>query len=129
VFLLGLLFADRAFDRVDGKEVLVSANQLPRLRILDGCNELRLQLDPKLDEVPVFRMSERTLQGIGISPNRPLPYSTLEPWIKKIGAITGFRQVTRPYSLRYGAGTALDSSGTLPLPRLHWWITRLLITS
>ncbi|KAH1913545.1 hypothetical protein KXW47_005429, partial [Aspergillus fumigatus] len=51
VFLLGLLFADRAFDRVDGEEVLVSANQLPRLRIRDECNELRLQLDPKLDDV------------------------------------------------------------------------------
>ncbi|OXV06315.1 hypothetical protein Egran_05917 [Elaphomyces granulatus] len=95
VFLLGLLFADRAFDRVDGEEVLVSANQLPRLRILDGCNELRLQLDPKLDDIPIFRMSERTLQGIGISPNRPLPYSTLESWVKKIGAVTGFRQITR----------------------------------
>jgi hypothetical protein len=44
VFLLGLLFADRAFDRVDGEEVLVSANQLPRLRIRDECNELERTL-------------------------------------------------------------------------------------
>ncbi|KAH2023468.1 hypothetical protein KXV65_000697, partial [Aspergillus fumigatus] len=116
VFLLGLLFADRAFDRVDGEEVLVSANQLPRLRIPDECNELPLRLDPKLDDVPVFRMSERTLQGIGISPNKALPYSTLEPWVKIIGAITGFRQITRPYGLRYGAGTALDSSGAVSDP-------------
>jgi hypothetical protein len=58
-------------------------------------------------------MSERTLQGIGISPDQPLPYTTLEPWVKKVGAITGFQQITRPYSLCYGAGTALDSSGTL----------------
>lgn len=113
VFLLGLLFADRAFDRVDGEEVLVLASQLPRLRIRDECNELRLQLDPAMDDVPVFRMSERTFNGIGISPNKPLPYSTLEPWVKKMGVITGIRQVTRPYSLRYGAGTALDNSGTL----------------
>ena len=63
--------------------------------------------------MPVFRMSERTLNGIGISPNKPLPYSTLEPWVKKIGVIIGIRQVTRPYSLRYRAGTALDNSGTL----------------
>ncbi|KAJ5086714.1 hypothetical protein NUU61_008021 [Penicillium alfredii] len=116
VFLLGLVFADHAFDRVDGEEVLVSANQLPRLRIRDECNELRLQLDPKLDDVPIFRMSERSLHGIGISPDQPLPYSTLEPWVKKIGAITGFQQVTRPYSLRYGAGTALDSSGSVSDP-------------
>lgn len=111
VFLLGLLFADHAFDRVDGEEVLVSASQLPRLRIRDQCNELRIQLDPRMDDVPVFRMSERTLNGIGISPSKALPYSTLEPWVKKMGVITGIRQVTRPYSLRYGAGTALDSSG------------------
>ncbi|CAG8076758.1 unnamed protein product [Penicillium salamii] len=113
VFLLGLLFADRAFDRVDGEEVLVLASQLPRLQIRDECNELRLQLDPAMDDVPVFRMSERTFNGIGISPNRPLPYSTLEPWVKKMGVITGIRQVTRPYSLRYGAGTALDNSGSV----------------
>lgn len=67
-----------------------------------------------MDDVPVFRMSERTLDGIGISPSKMLPYSTLEPWVKKIGVITGIRQVTRPYSLRYGAGTALDSSGEWP---------------
>ncbi|KAJ5982545.1 hypothetical protein N7451_012645 [Penicillium sp. IBT 35674x] len=111
VFLLGLLFADRAFDRVDGEEVLVSANQLPQLRIRDQCNELRLQLDPMMDDVPVFRMSERSLNGIGISPCNALPYSTIEPWVKRMGVITGIKQVTRPYSLRYGAGSALDSSG------------------
>lgn len=115
---MGVLFADRAFDRLDGEEVLVLASQLPRLRIRDECNELRLQLDPAMDDVPVFRMSERTLNGIGISPDKPLPYSTLEPWVKKIGVITGIRQVTRPYSLRYGAGTALDSSGVLSRPIL-----------
>lgn len=56
-------------------------------------------------------MSERTLQGISISPDKPLPYTTIEPWVKKTGVITGFPQVTRPYSSRYGAGAALDSSG------------------
>ncbi|KAI9035454.1 C2H2 finger domain protein [Aspergillus affinis] len=91
VFLLGLLFADRAFDQVDGEEVLVSANQLPRLQIRDKYNQLRLHLDPALDDIPIFQVSERTLQGIGISPIQPLSYSTLEP-------------------LRYGSGTALDSS-------------------
>ncbi|KAJ5253129.1 hypothetical protein N7489_003539 [Penicillium chrysogenum] len=92
VFLLGLLFTDRAFARVDSEEVL---------------------LDPAIDNVPVFRISERTLNGIGISPDKPLPYSTLELWVKKIGVITGIRQVTRPYSLRYGAGIALDNSGSV----------------
>ena len=113
VFLPGLIFADRAFDCVEGEEVLVSASQIPRLGIHDGCNKLPLLIDPALDDVPIFRMSERNLQGISISPDKPLPYTTIEPWVKKIGVITGFPQVTRPYSLRYGAGTALDSSGRL----------------
>ncbi|PLN74657.1 hypothetical protein BDW42DRAFT_189660 [Aspergillus taichungensis] len=113
VFLLGLIFADRAFDRVEDEEILVSASQIPELRIRDGCNELPLRIDPALDDVPIFRMSERTLQGISISPDKPLPYTTIEPWVKKIGAITGFLQVTRPYSLRYRAGTALDSSAII----------------
>ncbi|KAJ5248104.1 hypothetical protein N7524_012064 [Penicillium chrysogenum] len=113
VFLLGLLFADRAFKRVDGEEVLTSAGQLPRLHIRDGCNELPLLLDPALDDVPVFRQTERTLQGIGISTDKCLPYSTLLPWVKSVGSITGFRQVARPYSLRYGAGKALDNSGAV----------------
>ncbi|KAJ6166764.1 hypothetical protein N7470_002211 [Penicillium chermesinum] len=104
---------DRAFDRVEGEEVLVSACQIPQLRIPDGCNELPLHIDPALDDVPIFRMSERTMQGISISPDKPLPYTTIEPWVKKIGVITGFPQVTCPYSLRYGAGTALDSSGSV----------------
>lgn len=115
VFLLGLLFSDRAFKRVEGDEVLVSAEQLPRLHIRDECNELPLLLDPALDDVPVFRQTERTLQGIGISASKSLPYSTLLPWVKKIGSITGFRQVARPYSLRYGAGKALDNSGNHPV--------------
>lgn len=107
------MFADRAFKRVDGEDVLVSAEQLSHLHIPDGCNEHRLSLDPDLDDVPVFRQTERTLQGLGISSDRPLAYSTLLPWVKKMGVITGFRQVARPYSLRYGAGKTLDNSGEL----------------
>ncbi|PWY96802.1 hypothetical protein BO94DRAFT_571035 [Aspergillus sclerotioniger CBS 115572] len=68
VFLLGLIFADRVFDCVE---------------------------------------------GISISPDKPLSYVMIEPWVKKIGVIIGFLQVTRLYSLRYGAGTVLDSSGSV----------------
>lgn len=91
----------------------MSAEQLLRLRIPDECNELQLTLDPALDNIPVFRQSERTLEGITISLDKALPYSTLLPWVKKVGAIAGFRQVSRPNSLRYGAGKALDNSGSL----------------
>ncbi|KAL6228990.1 hypothetical protein BDW75DRAFT_235532 [Aspergillus navahoensis] len=112
-YILPEIIYDPSLVLMDGEEVLVSAGQLPGLQIREEYNELPLQLDSALNDVPVFRMSDSTLQGISISPNEPLPYSTLLPWVKTIGAITGFRQVTRPYSLRYGAGTALDSSGSV----------------
>ncbi|OJD20357.1 hypothetical protein ACJ73_08309 [Blastomyces percursus] len=111
VFLLGLLFADRAFALLGGERVLTSARQLIDLKIPEGINQLELHLDPALDDVPVFRKSERTLEGIEISATEALTYATIKLWIKRIGEIAAFRDIVRPYSLRYGAGKALDDSG------------------
>ena len=107
VFLLGLIFADRAF----AASKLTSPEQLSRLDIPPGLNKLRLPLRPSMDNVPVFRRLVKTLNGWKISRDLPLPYSTLLPWIKKLGVITGFRQIARPYTLRYAAGKAFDESG------------------
>lgn len=43
----------------------------------------------------------------------PFSYATLLPCIKRLGEITGFGQVTRPYSLRYGGGKAFNDDGEL----------------
>jgi len=107
VFLLGLLFADQAFRAPN----LTSAEQLTKLYIEPGRNELPLPLHPDLDNIPVFRRSIKAFHGYEVSPDQPLQYSTLLPWIKDLGTITGFRQVARPYSLRYGAGKAFDENG------------------
>jgi hypothetical protein len=107
VFLLGLIFADQAF----AASRLISPEQLSRLTIPLGRNELPLPLRSTMDNIPVFRKAIKTLHGWEISPDQPLPYSTIAPWMKKLGAITGFRQIARPYTLRYGAGKAFDNSG------------------
>ncbi|XP_014550159.1 hypothetical protein COCVIDRAFT_116292 [Bipolaris victoriae FI3] len=107
VFLLGLLFHDRAFAAYN----LTSPEELSRLKIPPGRNELPLRLNPTLDNIPVFRKAVQTLNGWDISPNEPLPYSTLLPWIRTLGEITGFAQVTRPYSLRYAGGKAFNENG------------------
>ena len=107
VFLLGLLFYDRAFAAYN----LTSPEELSRLMIPPGRNELPLRLNRMLDDIPVFRKAVRTLHGWGISPNEPLPYSTLLPWIRTLGEVTGFAQVTRPYSLRYAGGKAFNENG------------------
>jgi hypothetical protein len=107
VFLLGLLFCDRAFAAYN----LTSPEELSRLTIPLGRNQLPLRLNPMLDNIPVFRKAVRTLHGWNISSHEPLPYSTLLPWIRTLGEVTGFAQVTRPYSLIYGGGKAFNENG------------------
>ncbi|CAI9635546.1 unnamed protein product [Alternaria burnsii] len=107
VFLLGLLFYDRAFAAYN----LTSPEELSRLTIPQGRNELPLHLNHMLDDVPVFRKATRTVHGWDISPHEPLPYSTLLPWVRTLGEVTGFAQVTRPYSLRYAGGKAFNENG------------------
>ncbi|KAI1676344.1 DUF3435 domain containing protein [Pyrenophora tritici-repentis] len=109
VFLLGLLFYDRAFAAYN----LTSPEELSRLKIPPGRNELPLRLNRTLDNIPVFRKALQTSNGWEISPNEPLPYSTLLPWIRTLGEITGFAQVTRPYSLRYAGGKAFNENGNV----------------
>lgn len=111
VILLGLLFADGAFARLDGERILTSASQLLDLDIPEDTYQLEFNLDPGLSDIPILRRSERTLDGIRISDVEALTYNILLPWIKCIGKISTIRQIVRPYSLRYGAGKALDNSG------------------
>ncbi|KAG9246656.1 hypothetical protein BJ878DRAFT_533103 [Calycina marina] len=72
---------------------------------------LPLHLKPEMANIPVFRKSVRTPYGWEISPDQPLPYTTLLKWMKRLGVLTGFPQITRPYCLRYGAGNAFNQSG------------------
>ncbi|PVH92773.1 C2H2 finger domain protein [Periconia macrospinosa] len=108
-FLLGILFYDKAFAAYN----LTSPEELSRLQIPSGRNELPLRLNRKLDDIPVFRKAVRSVDGWVISPSEPLPYSTLLPWIKALGQITSFKQVTRPYSLRYAGGKAFNENGNV----------------
>ncbi|KAL9633054.1 MAG: hypothetical protein Q9204_003553 [Flavoplaca sp. TL-2023a] len=107
VFLLGRLFADRAFAVVG----LTGPEGLDGLDIRPGCNELRLDFRDELADVHVFRRPVKTLYGWKMSDIEPLPYATLYSGLKILGAITGMRQIVRPYTLRYGAGKAFDANG------------------
>ena len=43
--------------------------------------------------------------------NDRLPYSTIKAHMKDVGEITEFKDVARPYCLRYGAANAFDKDG------------------
>ncbi|KAH7119589.1 C2H2 finger domain protein [Dendryphion nanum] len=109
VFLLGMLFYDGAFAAYN----LTSPEELSKLSIPSVRNDLPLRLNRKLDDTPVFRRADRGPSGWAISDKEPLLYSTLLPWIKALGRITGFRQVARPYSLRYAGGKAFNENGNV----------------
>jgi hypothetical protein len=74
-----------------------------------------LHLKPELAKIPVFRKSIRTPYGWQISPDQLLLYTTHLKWIKRLGVLTGFPQITRPYYLRYRAGNAFNQSGSYPV--------------
>jgi Protein of unknown function (DUF3435) len=107
VALLGLIFADNAFLAPS----LTSAARISELDIPAGYEQLPLHLKPEMAEIPVLRKSVRTPYGWEILPDQPLPYTTLLKWMKRLGVLTGFPQITRPYCLRYGAGNAFNQSG------------------
>ena len=86
VFLLGLLFYNRAFAAYN----LTSLEKLSRLTILLGCNKLLLRLNQILDNIPVFQKAVRTLHSQNISLNKSLSYSTLLLQIWTLGEVTGF---------------------------------------
>jgi hypothetical protein len=54
----------------------------------------------------------KTLYGWRITEKEPMSYSLLYPTMKKLGQITNFLHITRPYALRYGAGKAINENGT-----------------
>ncbi|XTI95812.1 hypothetical protein V2W45_1474722 [Cenococcum geophilum] len=89
VFLLGLLFANKAFKAPN----LTSAEQLSKLYIKPRRNKLPLPLRLDLDNIPIFRQLIKAFYGY-----------------EDLGTITGFRQIARPYSLRYSAGKAFNKN-------------------
>ena len=88
----------------------MSAEQLSKLYIKSRHNKLPLPLCSDLDNIPIFWQLIKTPYGHKVSLDQLLLYLILLPWIKDFGAITGFWQVARPYSLHYGAGKAFDEN-------------------
>lgn len=101
------MFADQVFAAPN----LMTPEKLSSLDIEPGRNQLPIPLKPRMADVPVFRAIKRTLDGWKVSKSDPLTYAVVRSSMIKLGQITGFKQVTRPYALRYGAGKAFNENG------------------
>lgn len=106
ITMLALIFADEAFAVPE----LTSAEQLFRLRIPSGQNQLELPFKQEVQGMPVFRRWESTIHGAQISEAKALAYTTLRPQMVDLGTITGMELPTNPYTFRRGNGEALDNS-------------------
>ena len=105
--LLGMIFDDQAF----AAPRLISPEQISKLYVEPGRNQLPLPFASKWDNIPIFRRIIQTLDGYAISPDQPLTYSVVYSAMRKLGQLTGFKQITRPYALRYAGGKAFNENG------------------
>lgn len=120
VFLLAILIRHRAFK---AQALNDAPEKLCELRVHPTSNELPLTLRPELNDTHIFRRAERTVTGFKTSEKKPIGYSMMSKWVKRIGLLLGFEHNTICYNLRYMAGNKLDQSGashlTRALPNLY----------
>jgi Protein of unknown function (DUF3435) len=107
VLLLGLIFDDCAF----APPSLKTAEHLSQLQIPPGKNQLPIPLKTRFDNTPVFRRAERTIEGWVVSKEAALTYNVVYNSLKTIGKIVNFKQIARPYALRYAGGKAFNDNG------------------
>jgi hypothetical protein len=105
-FFLALALADNAFVAK-----FESAIQIFRLKLRPDQNELQLLFEDSMADIPIFRTCERALNGIQVSPDRPLTDAFIRSMMKKAAKITGINVPVGPYTFRRGAGEAFDHSG------------------
>lgn len=104
--LLTLIFTDYAFAAPE----LTSPEQLFRLRIPLGQKQLPVPLKETMHDVPLFRRSKPTANGVRISDDEALPDSTLRSRMTTLGSVTGIELPTGLYTFRRGNSEALDNS-------------------
>lgn len=106
IFLEGILFKHHAFEAPS----LTCPEAVSRLDIHPGEWELPLPLKSELNDICIFRRAVKMLIGYEMSPDKPISYSMMREWIKRVGELTGFEVPTIPYNLRYNAANAFDRS-------------------
>jgi hypothetical protein len=109
VFLFGILFYLDAFEA----EGIHSMEDLRRLLVEDGCQQLELHLKPEIEEYFLFAMT-RLEDGIPtIQWKEPMNISTMSSRLKIFGEIHGWLHTFFAHRMRYAGGKTLNESGEL----------------
>ncbi|KAI4260744.1 MAG: hypothetical protein LQ352_000136 [Teloschistes flavicans] len=62
-------------------------------------------------EIPIFRRSTRSIEGIHVDPRLALSANSISSWTKRLGQRAGFSHPFQPYALRRDVGTELTDRG------------------
>ncbi|KAF1349750.1 hypothetical protein BDV97DRAFT_295949 [Delphinella strobiligena] len=106
--VLALAFADRAFK----SDWLSSPCDLDSIQVPEFLMSVPLEWKDEMKEIPLLRKSCRTSYGVECSPNAGLPYAIANMHTIRLGQSAGFKQSFNLYSLRRGAGEAIDKVAT-----------------
>lgn len=111
VFLFGILFYLDAFE-ADG---LRSMEDVRRLLVEDGCEQMELYLKPEIEEYFLFCMTTVVDGTPMIQWNRPINASTMSARLQSLGEIHGWLHTFFAHRMRYGGGKQLNESGKFAL--------------
>jgi hypothetical protein len=92
---IALALADNAF----AARGIQSATDIFRIEVPAHRNGLQVKWKPEIFNVPIFRRTIRTAQGIIISPNKALAYDTFNQYLQRLGRNSGFQDKLTPYSV------------------------------
>ncbi|CRG88250.1 Threonine--tRNA ligase [Talaromyces islandicus] len=111
VTLLSMLFHIQGFKRISKTgPVLDSAAKLYSLDVPNGKGKQDLHLKDELLDKYVFCQVERETTGYRLLLDKRMTASTLGSQMRRVGEITGFEDIVKPYCLRYAGAKAFNNS-------------------
>jgi hypothetical protein len=107
-----MLFHIDGFKRItENGPVLDNAQKLYSVGIVDGLNQQDLKLKDDILDKYVFCQVERETTGYRIVLEKRMLSSTLRSQMRRVGEITTFEDIVKPYLLRYAAAKEFNNSG------------------
>uniref|UniRef100_A0A093UM05 ATP-dependent RNA helicase DBP10 n=1 Tax=Talaromyces marneffei PM1 TaxID=1077442 RepID=A0A093UM05_TALMA len=111
VCLLSMLFHIEGFKRItETGPVLDNAKKLYSVGIVDGLNQQDLKLKDEILNKYVFCQVERETTGYRIVLEKRMLSSTLRSQMRRVGEITTFEDIVKPYLLWYAAAKEFNNS-------------------
>jgi hypothetical protein len=111
---IALALADNAF----AARGIQSATDIFRIEVPAHRNGLQVKWKPEIFNVPIFRRTIRTAQGIIISPNKALAYDTFNQYLQRLGRNAGFQDKLTPYYIRRATANAVAGKFLVHYPEL-----------